>query len=83
MEESKSSFYSLGIAPKMLQMLERMKFVVPTPIQHKAIPSAIQGEDIVGIAQTGTGKTIAFGIPCAFLAACISSRCCSTFLTCS
>jgi len=40
-----------------------MKFKVPTPIQFKAIPIAIEGKDVIGIAQTGTGKTLAFGIP--------------------
>jgi ATP-dependent RNA helicase RhlE len=40
-----------------------MKFKVPTPIQFKAIPIGIEGKDIIGIAQTGTGKTLAFGIP--------------------
>ncbi|MBI5144782.1 MAG: DEAD/DEAH box helicase [Candidatus Omnitrophica bacterium] len=57
------SFYGLGIAPKILDILERIKFTVPTPIQLKAIPLAIQGKDIIGIAQTGTGKTHAFAIP--------------------
>jgi ATP-dependent RNA helicase RhlE len=57
------SFYGLGIAPKILDILERIKFKVPTPIQQKAIPLAIQGKDIIGIAQTGTGKTHAFAIP--------------------
>lgn len=57
------SFYALGIAPKILEVLERMKLTVPTPIQHKAIPLAIQGKDIVGVAQTGTGKTLAFAVP--------------------
>jgi ATP-dependent RNA helicase RhlE len=57
------SFYGLGIAPKILELIDRMKFKVPTPIQHKAIPVAIEGKDIIGIAQTGTGKTLAFGIP--------------------
>ncbi len=58
-----STFFGLGIAPKVLELLERMKFKVPTPIQHKAIPLAIEGKDVVGIAQTGTGKTLAFAIP--------------------
>ncbi|HQJ15018.1 MAG TPA: DEAD/DEAH box helicase [Candidatus Omnitrophota bacterium] len=58
-----SSFYGLGIAPKILEILERIKFKVPTPIQQKAIPPAIQGKDVIGIAQTGTGKTHAFAIP--------------------
>jgi ATP-dependent RNA helicase RhlE len=57
------SFFGLGIAPKILDTLERIKFKVPTPIQHKAIPLAIEGKDVVGIAQTGTGKTHAFAIP--------------------
>ncbi|MFH0876696.1 MAG: DEAD/DEAH box helicase [Candidatus Omnitrophota bacterium] len=57
------SFFGLGIAPKILEILERIKFKVPTPIQEKAIPMAIQGKDVVGIAQTGTGKTHAFAIP--------------------
>jgi ATP-dependent RNA helicase RhlE len=53
----------LGIAPKILDVLERIKFKVPTPIQVKAIPLGIQGKDIIGIAQTGTGKTHSFAIP--------------------
>ena len=56
-------FYGLGIAPKILDILERIKFKVPTPIQLRAIPLAIEGKDIVGIAQTGTGKTHSFAIP--------------------
>ena len=56
-------FYGLGIAPKLLDALDGMKFVQPTPIQKQAIPIACSGSDLVGIAQTGTGKTIAFAIP--------------------
>lgn len=56
-------FYGLGIAPKILDILERIKFKTPTPIQFKAIPLAIDGKDVIGIAQTGTGKTHAFAIP--------------------
>lgn len=62
-QASNQTFYELGIAPKLLDVLEKMKFVTPTPIQHKAIPIGIDGKDIVGVAQTGTGKTLAFGIP--------------------
>lgn len=62
-DQSKPSFYGLGIAPKILEVLDRMKFTVPTPIQHKAIPIAAEGKDIIAIAQTGTGKTLAFAIP--------------------
>ncbi|MEK7583872.1 MAG: DEAD/DEAH box helicase [Patescibacteria group bacterium] len=58
-----SSFNNLGIAPSLFQVLERLKFVTPTPIQEKAIPVAIAGKDMIGVAQTGTGKTLAFGIP--------------------
>ncbi len=57
------SFDGLGIAPKILEVLDRLKFTHPTPIQHKAIPIAIEGTDIIGVAQTGTGKTLAFAIP--------------------
>lgn len=56
-------FYGLGIAPKILSVLESIKFTKPTPIQAKVIPLAIRGSDIVGIAQTGTGKTHAFAVP--------------------
>src|SRR5581483_9468296 len=56
-------FGSLGIHQKLLGALERKQFKQPTPIQHKVIPAAIEGKDIIGIAQTGTGKTLAFGIP--------------------
>jgi len=60
---SKTSFLGLGIAPKIIETLDRMKFTVPTPIQHKTIPIAIEGKDLIGVAQTGTGKTLAFAIP--------------------
>lgn len=56
-------FNELGISPKILEILERKGFSIPTPIQEKAIPAAFEGKDIIGIAQTGTGKTLAFGIP--------------------
>jgi ATP-dependent RNA helicase RhlE len=63
MNTNPGSFYGLGIAPKLLEILDASKFTVPTPIQQKAIPIAIEGKDVIGIAQTGTGKTLAFGIP--------------------
>lgn len=62
-QEQKKGFYGLGIAPGMLATLEKLQFTTPTPIQEKAIPAGIRGEDLIGIAQTGTGKTFAFGIP--------------------
>jgi ATP-dependent RNA helicase RhlE len=63
MSQSTGSFFGLGIAPGLLQVLDSLEFTVPTPIQEKAIPIAMAGTDVVGIAQTGTGKTLAFGIP--------------------
>ncbi|MBU2566530.1 DEAD/DEAH box helicase [Patescibacteria group bacterium] len=56
-------FYGLGIAPRLLEILWKLKFKAPTPIQQKSIPAAVEGKDIIGVAQTGTGKTLAFGIP--------------------
>ncbi len=58
-----SGFSSLGIAPHLLETLAKYQYLNPTPIQSQAIPVAITGKDVVGIAQTGTGKTLAFGIP--------------------
>lgn len=46
-----------------MEILAQLKFITPTPIQERAIPAAIEGKDLIGIAQTGTGKTLAFGIP--------------------
>lgn len=59
----KPNFHGLGIAPNILAILDAHHFDMPTPIQQKAIPPAIQGKDLIGLAQTGTGKTLAFGIP--------------------
>lgn len=56
-------FADLGISENILQVLNQLNFTSPTPIQHKAIPIAIEGKDVVGIAQTGTGKSLAFVIP--------------------
>src|SRR3989344_5436384 len=61
--QNDSTFYGLGIAPRLLEILAKLNFTVPTPIQEQAIPVAIEGKDLIGIAQTGTGKTLAFGIP--------------------
>ncbi len=56
-------FDMLGLAPALNDALKRAKFTQPTPIQNQAIPLALQGHDIMGLAQTGTGKTLAFGLP--------------------
>lgn len=57
------NFQTLGLPAVLLQALEYLKFTTPTPIQAEAIPPALAGKDILGSAQTGTGKTGAFGIP--------------------
>ncbi|GAB4032121.1 MAG: DEAD/DEAH box helicase [Elusimicrobiota bacterium] len=62
-QKNSITFGDLGIVPELLKALENLNFKTPTPIQHKAIPACISGNDMVGIAQTGTGKTIAFLIP--------------------
>lgn len=56
-------FDMLGLAPQLNDALKRAKFTQPTPIQNQAIPLALNGHDILGLAQTGTGKTLAFGLP--------------------
>jgi superfamily II DNA/RNA helicase len=58
-----NTFDQLGLPQPLLHALERMKFNTPTPIQALAIPPALTGRDILGSAQTGTGKTAAFSIP--------------------
>lgn len=58
-----TTFSSLGIAPRILEILNNLNFKTPTPIQLQSIPVALQGKDVIGIAQTGTGKTFAFGLP--------------------
>lgn len=56
-------FSDLGISASILEVLKKLNLEVPTPIQQKTIPTAISGQDVIGIAQTGTGKTFAYGIP--------------------
>lgn len=56
-------FDMLGLAPALNDALKRANFSQPTPIQNQAIPLALNGHDILGLAQTGTGKTLAFGLP--------------------
>ena len=56
-------FEDYPIHPAIKKSLSKMGFVRPTDIQYKAIPSILKGEDVLAIAQTGTGKTAAFGIP--------------------
>jgi ATP-dependent RNA helicase DeaD len=58
-----TTFKDLGVAESILSALDKIGFTTPTPIQEQAIPPALEGCDILGSAQTGTGKTAAFGIP--------------------
>ncbi|MGB7431320.1 MAG: DEAD/DEAH box helicase [Ahrensia sp.] len=58
-----TSFEDMGLARSLVQTLKFMEFDTPTPIQAQAIPVVLQGKDIMGLAQTGTGKTGAFGLP--------------------
>lgn len=60
---SLSNFEALGLSPLILKSITRLGFDKPTPIQQKAIPLVMEGRDIMGLAQTGTGKTAAFGLP--------------------
>ncbi|USN45310.1 MAG: DEAD/DEAH box helicase [Candidatus Woesearchaeota archaeon] len=57
------SFNDVPLHPALLKALVKQKYLVPTPIQRKAIPSLLEGKDLIGIAQTGTGKTAAFTLP--------------------
>lgn len=61
--EQEGGFDDLGIKESILKIINQLGLKTPTPIQRQAIPAALTGQDLVGIAQTGTGKTFAFGIP--------------------
>jgi len=58
------TFTELNLNPSLMQSITRMHFKIPTPIQVQAIPPALLGKDILGTAQTGTGKTLCYGIAC-------------------
>ena len=60
---SNVSFADLGLAEPLLRALDTAGYTVPTPIQARTIPALLQGRDVLGIAQTGTGKTAAFALP--------------------
>ena len=57
------TFEELGLSKPILQALARRDYTTPTPIQAQAIPVVLDGRDVLGIAQTGTGKTAAFMLP--------------------
>ena len=58
-----TDFNSLGLSKQIVDTLSQNNFTTPTPIQAQAIPLVLQGRDLIGLAQTGTGKTAAFGLP--------------------
>ena len=58
-----TKFEELEISPQLIRAVEDMGFEETTPIQAQAIPVMLSGADVIGQAQTGTGKTAAFGIP--------------------
>jgi ATP-dependent RNA helicase RhlE len=58
-----TSFNDFGLAEPILRALAEEKYVTPTPIQAQTVPLALQSRDVIGIAQTGTGKTAAFALP--------------------
>ena len=57
------SFAQLNLVPELIQACQNLNFTKPTPIQARAIPPALAGSDVIGLAQTGSGKTAAFAIP--------------------
>src|SRR5690606_6544957 len=62
-EPENITFAELGLSPKVLSAVTEAGYTTPTPIQAGSIPHALAGKDILGIAQTGTGKTAAFVLP--------------------
>jgi ATP-dependent RNA helicase RhlE len=56
-------FDSLGLSEPLLRAVKEAGYLIPSPIQEKSIPSVLEGRDVMGAAQTGTGKTAAFGLP--------------------
>src|SRR3954462_11701675 len=61
--ETATSFKELGLSEGLQQTLDELGYAEPTPIQAQAIPALLNGNDVIGQAQTGSGKTAAFGLP--------------------
>ena len=57
------SFESFNLHPSIMAGVQALGYVTPTPIQLQAIPPVMEGRDLIGLAQTGTGKTAAFALP--------------------
>lgn len=62
-KENMSDFLSFGLGSRVLSALTKAGYTVPTPIQQQSIPPVLAGHDLIGLAQTGTGKTLAFAAP--------------------
>jgi len=56
-------FETLGLSAAVLEAIEESGYTTPTPIQAQAIPMILEGKDVIGASQTGTGKTAAFALP--------------------
>ncbi len=63
-EEDFKTFEQFNLKPELMKAINEIGYETPSPIQHKTIPLLLEGRDIVGQAQTGTGKTAAFALPC-------------------
>lgn len=63
MNDTLPTFQSFGLSNELEKAIEKLNFSNPSPIQSQAIPHLIQGRDLIGMAQTGTGKTLAFAVP--------------------
>lgn len=63
-DEIKVSFKDLGLVPELMRALDDVGYETPSPIQAETIPLLLEGRDVIGQAQTGTGKTAAFALPC-------------------
>jgi len=63
MTTEQTTFSDLGLSPPLMQALDKLGYKNPTPIQAQAIPYVLMGRDVMGIAQTGTGKTAGFTLP--------------------
>ena len=61
------SFEAFNLHPTINSALKAHGYTIPTPIQTQAIPKVLEGRDVLGLAQTGTGKTAAFGLPFVFV----------------
>lgn len=62
-EETPQSFQDLGIIDSLCDACTALGYKYPTPIQRKSIPLALEGRDLIGLAETGSGKTAAFALP--------------------